>query len=159
MKINEAAAFEQDFYQAEKGLGVRSVLKPKRNRFINGGDGSNIRPAIPGGVHVTTITPRDNAKAWTKAENREAWQAKRTYLGYQHGWVLLEDDSEDSVEIVHPTTCDCCETDQDALNLLLNENDPERTRTKQEEQDEREYLLDEWGDIVDKFENTRGEEE
>ena len=30
---------------------------------------------------------------------------------------------EEEEEIVHPTTCDCCETDEDALKLLFKEEE------------------------------------
>lgn len=120
MRTRQATAFETDYQQSEKGLKARRVLKSKSKAF-GGGGGQNIRPAIPGGVTMTTINPTDNPKAWAKAENREAWKAKRTWMGAEQGWVLLEDDSEDSV--VHPTNCDCCETDQDALDLLFSEDE------------------------------------
>ena len=96
MKINEASAFEREYYEGEKGMKVRTVLKPKRNRFISGGEGHNIRKSpssrIPGGVTYTKMTPKMAAKH----EAREAWKAERTWVVGQ-GWTLLEDDSEDDL--------------------------------------------------------------
>ena len=102
----EATAFEREYYEGEKGLKVRVILKPKRNRLIShpddyilshgGGKGHNIRKSpssrIPGGVTYTKMTPKMAAKH----EAREAWKAERTWVVGQ-GWTLLEDDSEDDL--------------------------------------------------------------
>ena len=90
MRTQEATAFEREYEVSEKGMNVSVILKPKR---VRGGQGSNIRQAIPGGVTYTKITHKMAAAQ----ERREIWKSKRTWMGRQQGWVLLEDDCEDSI--------------------------------------------------------------
>lgn len=91
MRTNEATGFERKYVQSDRKTTCYVGLKPKRVGFFNGGGGQNIRSAIPGGVVVTEETPKMKARRLA----REAWFAKRTWMGSSQGWVLLEDDNED----------------------------------------------------------------
>ena len=84
MKLRNATAIERRYTQDGKQLKVGLALKSKRNRHIGSGSGSNIRPAIPGGVTYPKMTPKMAAAQ----EKREIWKSKRTWMGATHGWVL-----------------------------------------------------------------------
>jgi hypothetical protein len=63
MKTNEATGFTRE-YRHGKDNKMVMVTEPKsqHNRRIDTGKGSNIRPAIPGGVTYTEETPKMEAR-------------------------------------------------------------------------------------------------
>ena len=168
MRTNEATGFERKYVQSDRKMTCYVELKPKRVGFFNGGGGQNIRPAIPGGVVVTEETPKMKARRLA----REAWFAKRSWMGSSQGWVLLEDDSEDDYDngldparthiigdvIDHGTHTTAVCSDECWCKPNSDYNLEEDTRTKQEIQDERYHLIDEHYDMLERF-GLEGEEE
>ena len=64
---------------------------------------------------------------WSHLYDAQAIQTYRVKIGEPKRLaapteVEFEEEEE---EIVHPTTCDCCETEEDALKLLFKEEEEE----------------------------------
>ena len=97
MRTTEATRFKTEYDLNSDGkrtkLVMKRVLIPSTRMYEYGedglGDGSNIRPAIPGGVTTGSINPIDNPKAWAKAEAREA-----EYKHFGNRWPTPEERRE-----------------------------------------------------------------